>query len=261
MLKEAAAHELLHFYWERKRAKNPGLSLRRIASQLGLSPSYLSRVFRGQKALAPRHLAPLADQLEMDEISIRRVQVALIKDKIPRDFTLPRAAGAEESFAEAAFPTYDLLGTWYQVALLDLISVKDFRPSAAWIAKRLRITEAQAKSAWKKLNELELIEQRDGRWVKTARLLRFPTQRTHPLVRKFHIQHLELAKQELEYYLREEDFKRRLISGTTMAVNPEKIPQAREVLLKAMHEVTALLTEGECSEVYHCNFSLFPLTK
>jgi hypothetical protein len=54
-----------------------------------------------------------------------------------------------------------------------------------------------------------------------------------------------------------ESFERRLITGISIAANPENLDRARDILLAALHEVASVLSEGECTELYHLNAQLF----
>ena len=76
-------------------------------------------------------------------------------------------------------------------------------------------------------------------------------------IRKHHSQNLSLAEQSLH----RDSVEHREFGSVTMAVNPEKLAQAKAILLKTRKKISDLLEMGELSEVYTLSFQLFPLTK
>lgn len=70
---------------------------------------------------------------------------------------------------------------------------------------------------------------------------------------------IEEAQKNLTIKTSKNDFERRLISGITVAVNPHKVEQCKKMLDETLHQVSLILSEGECTEVYQMNIQLFPL--
>jgi len=136
----------------------------------------------------------------------------------------------------------------------------NFKPDVGWIAKRLGITVHQAKDGIATLSRTGFLKTDGSRWEKNKERLRFPTVASHPSVRKFHSQMISKAARHLNHATSKEDFARRLITGLTIAVNPEQIEAARAIIHKALYDVAEILTQGACTEVYQMNLQLFPLT-
>jgi len=64
-----------------------------------------------------------------------------------------------------------------------------------------------------------------------------------------------------ERSLYEDQVEVREISSSTIAINPAKLKQAKEILTKTKKRLTALLMDENPSEVYALSFQLFPLSK
>lgn len=259
-----ASHELLAKAHLRQKKNNQSYSLRSLARQLNFSPSFLSDIFKGKKPLPPRHLSRIAKFLNLDEIALEKLKGAMLREKMPVELKskLRRQKNviAKIPHEEMANPQFNLLSHWYLLPLLDLTTCEDFSSSPAWIAGRLGISEIQARQAWDLLRSTGCVKKENGRWLKWSEHIRFPTRRSDPAVRNYHGQTLALARAELNK-TSEEDFAKRLISGLSVAVNPAKVAEAKLRLQEALLEVSKVLSEGKCSEVYQLQVQLFPVTK
>lgn len=67
----------------RKLREDKGLPLRKVAAQLDIDTSTLSKVERGERPASPEYLKPLAEILE---IELKEIQTKFIADKISKDF-------------------------------------------------------------------------------------------------------------------------------------------------------------------------------
>jgi len=155
---------------------------------------------------------------------------------------------------------FHILSRWYYLSLLDLCTCKEFTDDPEWIAKRLGITPFEAKRAWQMLLQGRWVKRTETGWTKSNKHLRFPTRQSQEVVRNYHRQTLEKAQKELNK-TDPESFAKRLISGASVAVNPEKIEEAKLRLHAALVEISKLLSEGPCTEVYQLQVQLFPVTR
>lgn len=251
---------------------NPSYSLRAVAKKVGVSAPYLSRVLKGERPVPDARFLALTDALGMDDSSKRRLREAMLRERVKgrRETTSflkevlsegKRATSTLNSYAEGGANEHSLLEPWFKVALLDLITCANFQPDAEWIAKRLGIHAAEAKRGFHQLAEAGMIAEKDGRWIKAESKMRFPTRRSMPSVRRYHRRMMEKAIHLLESRTSDKDFAERMITGISFAVNPKRLPKARERLLEMLYEIAEILTQGECTEVFQLNAQLFALTK
>jgi uncharacterized protein (TIGR02147 family) len=141
---------------ERRIEKNPRYSLRAFASSLGVNPGALSQILSGTRypsyKMAVKILQALAlspeDQNEFFK-SIARVQKARgLKRQNPvfrkSDTALP---AVESPVRELSLELFKVIADWYHYAILELTFLPEFKPTAAWIAGKLGISEIEAKLA------------------------------------------------------------------------------------------------------------------
>ena len=260
--------EILTIYFDRKRSKNPSYSLRALARDLGKSAPFVSQLFRGKRRVPFDLISSLAEVLEMDEMARRELSFSSvfhsalpesIKNDLGETFKV-QSTGEFRSYEESLLTEFDLLRNWYYVAILDLVSLKQFQPNPAWIAKKLKISLYQVETALKALFAAGLLIEKDGRWVKSKHKLRFSTKASKESVRLFHRQMIEKSLSELTTKTDEISFQKRLISGMSIATNPKNLERAKNRLNEMIFELSEILSEGECTELYQFNLQLFALT-
>lgn len=237
--------EIIRSRFESLKKANPLYSLRAFAKDLDVSPAVISLVFAGKRA--PSEILQL---------------------KFERKFGTPKgvvdrskrpAAGA---YASPSFVSVDMRNGprhWYELAILDLLTVDGFVPDVAWISRRIGISAVRASEALDALAGLGLLEI-DGEEIrKTKTKISFTPSTSLPIVRSIHRQFIQKALEELERH-DQSAFDRRRISGTTMAVNPARLDEAKRRVDAFQQELTDFLTEGRCTELYQINVQFFPLT-
>lgn len=257
--------ERLQLGLKRLKREQSSTSIRGLAQRLKVTPSYLSKVFRGEKPLSLPLAGKLAKALHFDHHQTAEIQRLLLEDiessKIVTGLrTLKKKRGLSTQYAILGKPDYWLLEEWYHLPLLNLATVEGFDPQTA--ASRLQITSEQAShSLQRSLQSGYLRETVNGNIEHTDIKVRFPTDRSHESVRKFHRAMIERALNLISGVPNDQDFTERLLSGVAMACNPNAIPQAKLVLEEAIFKAVDILTEGPCTEVFQLNLQLFRLTK
>ncbi|MDO9181206.1 MAG: TIGR02147 family protein [Bacteriovorax sp.] len=262
---QTQAHEILKIYLDRKKLSYPSYSLRALARDLELSPSYVSALLTGQKPLPEVRLKDFIKVLDLDDIAIIQLKNALYPETRKETNSSERLSENDKDFLNSYRPLdkkkYEILNDWYNIAILDLTTCENFESHPSWIAKKLKITQLQVEIAIENLKRLELLIEVDGKLQKKERLLRFPTKMSQSVIRKFHKQMIKKAYEELDSKTEEEEFSKRLITGTTFAVDSKKINLLKEKIQNNLYEVASMASDGPCESVYHFNVQLFPLTK
>jgi uncharacterized protein (TIGR02147 family) len=150
---------------------------------------------------------------------------------------------------------------WYYLPILDLTTCSNFQADVDWIAKRLGISTEETHSAIVRLESEGLLSSENGTWKKVKNHLVIPTVSSREKVRQYHKTMSLRAIEVMETNILPKDFQKRLIKGSTFAVNPLQLEQAKEIIEKALVDVIETLTAGDCTELYHFNLQLFPLLK
>jgi uncharacterized protein (TIGR02147 family) len=259
------AAAIIKQYFERKQDTNPAYSLRALARDLKVSPSYVSGVLNGQKKISQKSLTKLVRTLDIDDEAALYLKMALLLEDVEdtelrKRLESPVNGRPFQKFRPISRKKNALLSKWYYVAVLDLMTCVHFKSDTLWIARQLGILLSEAEDAIETLKKLKLIEETSAGWRKRSEVVRVPRANSTE-IRQFHKQMIEKALADLQFKTQPEQFEKRMFGGITMAVSPGKIKEARQKLNAVLHEIADDLIDGESTEVYQLNFQLFPLTK
>ena len=259
------AHEILKLYFNRKKLTNPNYSMRALARDVNVSPAYVSTILSGKKKIAEARLKDFIRVLDLDDIATLQLKKALYPGyKSHSSDNDGQLSEDDINFFNKYKPLdkkkYDILNDWYNIAIMDLTTCKDFVNDPVWIAKKLNIRQLEVEIAIENLKRHGLLELSNGKLQKLESKLRFPTKVSQMVIRKFHKQMIKKACDELDLKNDDENFANRLISGTTFALNPAKIDLLKEKIQNALYEVASMASEGTCESVYQFNIQFFPLT-
>lgn len=257
--------DLLQDYLKRKQQTLPSYSMRALARDLQVSPSFVSDIFSGAKAVPLARIPDLSKRLGLDEVSEALLRRAVLVEQLPleerKNLTPSEGLQFLSQFKEENIQNVHLFRHWYHIAILDLATCADFSADVMWISRKLGIKTQEASQALYFLTTAEFLIEKNGRLQKANELLRTPTLKSHEAIRNFHKQLMIKAIDTMMSETTEEDFSKRWISGIMMAANPERIAEAKIRLNLALHEIAAFVSEGDCSEVYQLGVQFFPVTK
>lgn len=252
--------QILRVAFERAKAQNEKFSLRALAQKLEISAGFLSKILNGKMDLPKNRVNTFIKVLKIDTLLAQQLWETYQEEGLPdwldkkeRSIDLTTAKELPEKF-------HSLLAYWYYLALLDLSQCKGFVAEPEWIAKRLRITKAQAGNALEYLKVSGHLVERNGAWTKQEEFTRLPAIESKQTIRSFHEQMLTKAIQHMKNNVSPEAFQKRLISGFMVPTNPKNLEKAKMRMHQAMMEVVAILGEGEKTELYYFADLLFPLT-
>jgi uncharacterized protein (TIGR02147 family) len=251
-------------FGERK-ARNPGFSVRAMATKLGLNSSTLTRIFNDKrnlsKNLLPKFIKFLG--LRSKETEYFTHMVAFCQSKSERQ----RIAEYREMVKlrngrtkEVSRNQYALYEEWYFSAIRELLRFFPFNGDFQALGRMLEppVSVQEAKRALNLLLGLGLVDR-----VNTSYIVRDGSITTGALwhgtaVQKFHQDTLSKAVEALERIPRQE----RDFSTMTMCYSAEGYKKVRELLKHAREELTRI---EECdrgrNRVYQVNMQLFPLSK
>lgn len=265
-MNELSVGQILKKALERLKEQNPKVSMRALAQKAGVSAAFFSHILNDKAPLPVDRIESIAKVLKLDLYTVDEIKRRLAKDKLgefidhlPADKTISPQASFVNShnYAEKNFP---LLESWENLAILNLVSCSDFVPDNLWIARRLSIPEEKVLSSVQLLFESGLLKEENGKWLKVNETEHFPTTSSHPSMRSFQKEMLKKAIQQMNENTDKEAFKNRHNTWGIFAANPDKIPDAKIILRKALHEAAEKLNEGDCTEVFYLSHLLFPVT-
>ena len=118
--------------------------------------------------------------------------------------------------------------------------------------------KAEAELALQRLLDLELLNRKNGKLVVWEKQFTTADKNiTTSALRRHMRQILEKAL----YSLENDSIDRRNITAMTMAIDPARIPKAKEMIEDFTRKISKFLEGGKKSEVYEVNINLFPLQR
>ena len=230
--------------FSRKRARNPQFSLRAYSRQLEISPTTLSLIMNGKRQISRKLASKLVNRLEVS----------------PRtaDEVLEYVSDRRSDFTELDLDTLRMMADWHYFAILSIMETVDFESDAQWIAQRLGLSVTIVEQAISVLVKLGYIcFDQTGQMVGTDLQLKTPDGLISLAIRASHLQAFDLAKKSL----REDSIELRNMSAMTIAIDPNKLPEAAERIKKFRRKLSQYLSTGTKKDVYRLCIQLFPLSR
>ena len=236
------------------REKNNQFSLRAFARILKVSPASLSEFLNGKRVLSPKMLKKLAENLCLPPEDIEVLSQKIVRDKKGIDDPSKRSKRA----IQLKNDQYYLVADWHYYAILCLAEIPDFKEDYEWIATRINTTAKKAKEAIERLLRLNLLTYDDKGKLILSTTNELVTTEDIPStsLKKRHSENLEAARESLY----NDDVLLRDFSFATIAIDPEKLPKAKEMIRKFQDELFDFLESGEKKEVYEICMQMFPRT-
>lgn len=260
--------KIIKKYFLRKKKSQRGFSLRKLAHQLSIQPSYLSGVLSGKKSFPQGRYLQFIKHLEMDDFAALQLKESLLYhqnsvEKLPMLNVLDKSKGKLSDLADVFEPIstnqYQILERWYYLPLLDLCTCTNFKSDLNWISKKLRVSKDEASEGLKFLLERGFLKEDNGIYMKTSLNIRFPNKGAHTSILGFHKMMLKKAHEDLSR-INNFNFDLRFYNGITLAVDSNKIQEVKTILKEAIHRAALTATAGNSTEVYFLNVSYFPLS-
>lgn len=232
--------------------KNPQFSLRAFARMVDVSPAVLSRILSGKRKLTFNLATRIAD--------------ALVLGPVERDtlYSFFLGSSSEEKTEEEkvqkelSIDCFNAMKEWYHYGITQLLYIESFKEDSKWIAKMLSITELEAKMAIERLLRLEILDRdENGKLYRTATHLSTTTDIASAGIRHFQKQILEKSIESLE----KDDVLERDITSITIAINEDRLAEAKLEIKKFRMKMSEFLSTGEKTRVYNLGVHLIPLSK
>lgn len=234
---------------------NPNYSLRAFARDLGVDSSTLSQIINGKRSIPAKNSRDLATKLNLSPKestlfieSTNRSSTSIDNIKIS---PLDQRFMLDESY-------FKVIAEWEHYALLDLFDLTDFEPTTSYIMQKLDLTENRTEVV---LNNLLtcglLIRDEKGQLKKAYPDIRTTEDAKGEALNQAHLEELDLAKQKLHSIQKE----LRDYSSSTFAIDMNKMTEAKTIIREFRQKMTALLKNGEKTQVYMLAIQFFPLSQ
>jgi transcriptional regulator with XRE-family HTH domain len=240
--------ELLAQEFLRRRNKNQSYSLRGFARDLKLSPAALSEVLNRKRALSKKNLLKICERLGLSPSQ----RVALLSEKSSDSSNI-----SDSAFLLLKEDTFQLMSSWYYMAILSLAETQDASADARAIATRLGIKEFEAKEALAALIRLKFIQIVSGCLKRTIQQVTTSSDVPSSAIRKYHSENLKRADESLQ----RDAVEIRDFSSINMAMDPDLLPEAKDMIKKFRRRLSRFLESGKKKEVYTIAIQLFPVSR
>ncbi len=260
-----SCHLLNKQFQELKKAE--GLSLRSWSESIGLSPAYISLVFNSKRLPNFTTIKQMGEFLEMDKLAIAQLKDAYQLDWLKKNnikaMPIKRVSKPKDNTEITLMDDTDVFKSWLNLALTEFTMCDGFTEDANRLSKIFLVSPEEVKESFRYLLKSGFLE-RDNNGVlkKKFTKVRFPiSHRSRQQMRSFYKQMMLKATKHMEANVDQESYERRLITGYTISVVPEKIEEAKLMLQKSLNEIAEHLSGGQAKEVYQLQVQFFPLMK
>ncbi|EPZ49254.1 TIGR02147 family protein [Bacteriovorax sp. BAL6_X] len=250
--------DLLTNILEKKKAKNKRFSMRSFANYLDMDPGLLSKYLNGKREIPDAFIESRAQLLGITDEELSKIKKEVRSKEVIKSF---RLKNPKEEYTRVDMIHQEVIKNWQYYAILELMKVKGFDPTAKWIAEELHTTEDYAQSLIDDLVEAKLLEIReDGDWLDLTE-----GSSTHALSdedinmanKESQRRILDLAKLAIDEVTPE--FREQ--SSMMMATNKKKIVEAKVLIRDFRRKLCDFLEDtNEYDSIYQLSLSLFPLS-
>jgi uncharacterized protein (TIGR02147 family) len=258
MRNQVAIQKLLQTKLTEYQGKNPSYSLRAFSRKVGLSPASASLILNGKRSVSRKLAQKICNALLLDPQE--KSEILALFPKPNRDRSLPVTDAVDPNYLQLMADHFHTISEWYYFGILSLVKTRGFKNDPKWIASRLGISVSEASQCLQRLKRLEmLVEDETGNLARAVPRYRTSDDVTNASVRKAHFQALELAKRSLE----NDPVDRRDFTNLTLAVHPDRLPEAKVMIRKFQDELDQFLESPglPATEVYKFCVQLFPVTQ
>lgn len=251
--------EQLKKTFEEKRKKNAKYSTRALARDLKIDPGLLSSILRQKRIPSKKVAESLAESMKFNEIVcwtfLRSIEEQRRLDKELKASRLKRVE--QHTVAKVTQEQFEKVSKWYHPAIMTLTQIEGFSEKPEFIAKRLGITEVEAAHALEDLIDADILfRNSEGKLVAREQITVVDKRECTTNTLKNHQKELlDQSKQSVDRV----PYGKRFHMGTAIAIDPEKLPEARKIMEEFMRSLSVFLESGKKQNVYQFSTALFPL--
>lgn len=236
--------EFLVTMFKKRQERNSAYSIRAFSRDTGVAKTSISEAMNGLRCLSSGNIDILATTMNLDDETIMR-----LKDDLSAVSDRGRALFVEDEF--------EVIKDWHYLAILNLAKLPDNQCHAEWVSERLGLSLELADESLKKLLGLGLLENIEGKLVRTLQPITTSVDIPSASIREHHRQSMEKAIVALE----EVSVELRDYTTVTYVLNPEKIPEVKKLIHTFHRKLGKILPVKNATDVYRLNIQFFPLTK
>ena len=239
-----------------RRKNNANYSLRAFSRMLKLPSGRVSQLLSEKRAFTKKLGEKIAIQLNYDPKQTHQFLEGIESARKNKSTVEPTKTTA--SYRVLEMDLFQSIADPMHFALLSLVETDHFKGDTRSIAKSLSISNIEARSAVDRLIRIGLLRRNKEKHLE---LVHSPGLTTSNDIQSAALKssHKKVLAEALTA-IDEIALEWRDITSITMAIDPKKIPAAKEMMKKFRRNVSALMESGQRSEVYRLNMQLVPVT-
>jgi uncharacterized protein (TIGR02147 family) len=263
------ASQFVRDAWAAKKKKNKSFSLRAWSRQLGfVNNAPLSLMLAGKRSIPKKYIPKLIASLDLspDEGLFFETLVEMEKSKDLRQKSFYqerlKALSPMSPIEWHEIETFKYIENPLHTILLEMSELKDFRPDASWIQKRLQtnVSIAEINEVIERLLSLGLLEkEKSGHLKKGQKNLSSRLDISDQGVQEYHQNISRIAAEQIKL----QDVLEREFNGYSINIRKSDIPEAKKLIRKFINNFAQRLeaAPGTGEETYQLNVQFFGLTK
>ena len=257
----------LRDYYEFKKKTVPAFSLRFFAEKAGLSShAHLKLTIDGKRNITKNTVVKLIHGLGLENQRAAYFESLVFFNQAQTDadkqvyYAQLLKASPRSKLHKMDKAQFRIFREWHHSAILEMVTLKDFRPIPDWISKRLHgaVTPAQVTESLKLLVELGLLVKTANGYRQRDPLITTDDEVQDLMVKMYHLQMLKLSANMLSDLPAAE----RDVSALTFCIRREDFPNLKKHLQLMRKELLDFSAKaGEAEDVVQINIQLYPLTR
>lgn len=227
---------------EERRVSDDQYSLRKFSKDLGMNSGILSSIISGKRKVS----YDLAEKICMKMgMAPNQILLLLAEPEISQRVNMKKMAQEH----------YEIFTNGNYQSLLALLKTKDFRTDVNWIASRLEVDEETALTMIRKIVRTGVAKFNDqSMLVRDSTGVYSMTEKSDEIKKSIE-DHLTKTLE----YLRKRDDSVSEFPMMVIAINSEKIPEAKRRILNFLLEMRELLQDDQADEVYRLSIQFLPM--
>jgi uncharacterized protein (TIGR02147 family) len=250
-----------------RKAQNPAFSHRFIAGKAGFGSSGgFSRILDGSRRVSMDAVVALSGIFRLNRAEKEYFEHLVMHNQAEgeaeRRFFLEKLATVRKSRVQALqLSQLRLFEHWRHSAVRELLDLVPHKDDHAALGKLLEpaASAAEVQESLELLHDLGLAHpDEDGIWRKADAVLTTPDDAAIQAIRGFQRDTMDLAKEAIERFPREE----REIATLTLAISDSMMERVKEKIRQLRREILEMARDDrDPDRVHQVNFQVFPLTR